>query len=106
MIVNSLVFAQACIVAIICILLVLHSEYEDGLIGRIALTLIIVASLGRALKIVDGDFETIVSPVATLIWTGFSLFFIRHYFRFYIWYKFGKHSWKEANSILTMGKKK
>lgn len=103
---NIAVLVETMIVSIVATILVLHKDYEDGLFGRLALFLIVIASVGRGLKIIDGDFETYLSPVALLVWTGFAAFFVRHLSRFLNWKKTGEHSWREALAKCSMGKKK
>lgn len=103
--INFIVFVDSMVVCIIAIILILHKDYEDGFIGRLALALIVVASIGRALKIVEGDFHTNTSLVALLLWSGFSIFLVRHFWRFQHWRRKGSHKWREASKAGSCGKK-
>ena len=102
--VNVAVFISSCIVLVSCIYLVLHKDYEDGLIGRLALVLIIMASIGRSGKILEYEFHGSVSLIALLIWVGFSMFLIRHVYRFRRWRLDNSHDWRVASEKLTAGK--
>jgi hypothetical protein len=68
--------------------LVLHPEYEDGLLGRIALSALSVVALTRIPDTVDSMLLntplTHISTQGFVVWTALALFLARHWYRFYI----------------------
>ena len=94
---NLLAFVCASIVFAVCVVLVFHKDYEDGLIGRLALALIGIASLARIIGILESGFEVRLSPITITLWTGLAIFFGRHIYRFLRWRKDGAHDWRPAN---------
>jgi len=73
----DLVVFCALVVFVVCCVLVLHPDYEDGLIGRVALAVIAVASFGRFATVISGTSEA-VSNVGSLLWIGLAAFLTRH----------------------------
>lgn len=88
-----LVWIAAVMVAAICIECVRNEDYEDGLIGRLALWALACCGVARAIQIVD----VMLAPwlggtltqrglgldnVEVMLWFGLLLFFGRHYYRF------------------------
>lgn len=69
-------------VSVVCTLLVLHPQYNDGFIGRFGLTLIAIAGFARAATIISGTSHD-VSNVGALLWVGLSIFMLRHLSNFY-----------------------
>lgn len=69
-----------------CVMLIFHHDYDDGLIGRIGLGLIALASLAVATLAIDRAFHDmplrIPQNVMTFLWCGLTLFFGRHVWRF------------------------
>lgn len=85
------------VVTAVCVTLVLHQDYEDGLIGRVGLSLIALASmtrfLGAADALISGEYLHL-SPVALTLWSGLAIFLARHLWRF-MWFKrSGKYDWR------------
>ena len=73
------------IVCMVCVFLVLHPEYDDGLIGRLALSMIGIAGLARFLGGVDAlihGHPIVMTNVGMMLWIGASIFFGRHAWRF------------------------
>lgn len=100
-----IVMPAAMIVLAICVILVLHPDYEDGLVGRIALALLGVGALARLLAMFSADRPLLFSPIALLIWAGLALFFARHFYRFMRRRKRGTGDWREAGKAATAGKR-
>lgn len=69
-------------VSVICTMLILHPQYNDGILGRIALSLIAIAGYARAMTIISGTSMSI-SNVGAMLWVGLSIFMIRHYMNFH-----------------------
>ena len=97
-------FLCAATVGVICLVLVLNKDYEDGLIGRVALASLALAAYVRCSVIVDRDFIATFSPIATLTWPALALFFGRHIYRFYRWRDCGEHEWREPSRSGLTGK--
>lgn len=88
-----LVWIAAVMIAAICIELVRNKDYEDGLVGRIALWSLAFCGIARSLQIVaavlSGWLGESLGPqglwldnVEVVLWFGLLLFFGRHYCRF------------------------
>lgn len=81
------------VVASISAFLVFHCEYEDGLLGRIALAILF---FGNA--VVFGEWfngvEYSVNPTTLTIQAGITLFLVRHVYRFLKWNKTGANDWR------------
>ena len=90
------VFLCTLIILAVCITLVFNKHYEDGLIGRIALSVIAIAAAGRASGIWDSDFMFAVTPQGALVWIGLTLFLVRHLYRFLRWRSSGDGDWRIA----------
>lgn len=82
-----LICTASAIVAIVCTALVLHPEYEDGLIGRIALAVLAIVAVSRfpdafnsAISMND---EYKISAQGLAMWIAVAVFFARHWYRFY-----------------------
>ena len=71
------------IVCAICVVLVLHPQYNDGFFGRVGLAMVGVASFARAATIISGIHQP-VSNIGTLLWIGLALFLARHFRNFYL----------------------
>ena len=69
-------------VSVVCTLLVLHPQYNDGIIGRLGLTLIAIAAFARAATVISGTSYT-VSNVGAMLWIGLAIFMLRHLNNFY-----------------------
>lgn len=99
-----LLFLASTIVSSICLVLVFHREYEDGLIGRIALATISIVSFCRAVQIWESDFDLELTPIANILWLALTVFFARHLYRFLRWHRCGDHEWRSADPPATAGK--
>ena len=86
----------AALVAVITITLILHHEYEDGLVGRLALSGIGLGAIVRFMEILSNGASMPVTPVGVLIWISLALFFSRHLFRFMKWKNSGTFDWRPA----------
>jgi hypothetical protein len=85
--VNAIIICTtSAIVAIVCTALVLHPEYEDGLIGRIALAVLSIVAVSRFPEALDSaitmaDYK--ISAQGVAMWIAVAVFFARHWYRFY-----------------------
>ena len=79
--------------AVIAAVLIVHEDYEDGLVGRIALGGVILAGVVVVLSEIH-DARYTAPPELVLLLVSNSLFMSRHLFRFLRWNRNGAHSWK------------
>lgn len=99
---HAAVALAALCVALVAVALVLHPDYEDGLIGRVGLAAIAIAGAARSLNLLlDGGHA---SPIGVLLWFGLVLFFARHAYRFRKWRRCGEHEWRQARRDMVCGK--
>lgn len=96
------------VIAAICLECVRNKDYEDEIVGRIALWVIFFACLGRSTQVVDGWLAPYVGGgtliaagigldnVEMVLWVGLLLFFSRHYYRFRHWRHSGKFAWRKS----------
>jgi hypothetical protein len=84
----------AAIVASVAIILILHHEYEDGLVGRIALSGLGLGAIVRVTEIISHGASLPVTPVGVLIWISLAMFLGRHLFRFMRWKHSGDYDWR------------
>lgn len=94
----------AMVVAVICTTLVLHREYEDGLLGRLGLALMALAATARTLQLVESEFQRSVNPIGLVLWVGLALFLARHLYRFMRWRRSGEGDWRGTDKAATGGK--
>lgn len=67
----------ALIVGVICVFLVLHPQYNDGLFGRLGLVIIGISAFARAANLFTGDSPP-VSNIGAMLWIGLAIFLSRH----------------------------
>lgn len=84
---NTLIALVAAVaVCAACVMLIFHHDYEDGLLGRIGLGMIALASFATALRSVDKwiDGMPLDIPENTMLflWCGLTIFLCRHVWRF------------------------
>jgi fatty acid desaturase len=94
---NEIYSALALLIGLLCVSLVIHPQYEDGLFGRIALGLIALAELCVFwdAAIDNRDYSGILATTL-MIQAGVFLFFLRHVYRFLKWHQTGAHQWRPA----------
>lgn len=97
---NAWMIAPLVILLILSIWLVEDNAYEDCFTGRIALTGIWLVSLLALFSIISGH-EPFQSWYAVALTWAFTIFFARHFYRFIVWRKTGRHSWKKADPEKT-----
>lgn len=106
MIENVLVCLFTAVVLAVSLVLVFHSDYEDGLVGRLGLALIAFAAYSGFMRILDREFQAYVSPVWLLLWAGLALFLLRHLWRFLRWHRTGEGDWRGTDARATAGKQR
>lgn len=102
-----IVFFAAAIVFAVCVVLVFHPEYEDGVFGRLGLALLGIAAIARVLGIIGGwldDASFRITEVGLILWIGLAIFLSRHLYRFLRWRHVGEHDWRSADHTITGGK--
>lgn len=84
-------------VLIVSTVLVFHPDYEDGLVGRLALGLMAMASYVRFAELLEDNFtHRPFGTVAVVLWFGLALFMARHLYRFLRWRRDGDCDWRPA----------
>lgn len=85
MVETVLVTLASGIACAMAVMFVLHRDYEDGMLGRLALSMIGLAAVARFLSgcdaLVAGQAMS-VTAVGSLLWFGVALFLSRHAWRF------------------------
>ena len=76
-----LVLVFSSLITLICLGLIFHDKYQDGIVGRFALWLIIFASIWATIDAADGYVDFPVRE-ALLMQIGVFLFLLRHFMRF------------------------
>jgi len=90
-----IVFTSA-IIAVVAVFLVCHCEYEDGIIGRLAL---IILALSNGLIVADyliDRTEYVMLPNTLMTQFGTAMFLARHCYRFMKWRSLGDYQWRPA----------
>lgn len=78
-----IVFLAASATLAICAVLIFHPEYHDGLVRRIALSMLGIASGIRIMDILQNGFEhRPFSKTALLVWLGLMIFLADHFYNF------------------------
>mgnify|MGYP001290541506 CR=1 FL=1 len=109
-----IIFLSTVLVLACAIILVFNKEYDDGVIGRLGLSLIGLAALARGMSILQHWEEHAVSPslistgssIALLLWSGIALFLIRHTYRFLRFQSNGEYAWTPLREQQSGGKKR
>lgn len=82
---TMIVTLAAGVVCSMCILLVMNPEYDDGLIGRAALSVLGIAGVARFMggcEALIAGHDLIMTNVGTVHWTATAAFLSRHAWRF------------------------
>ena len=87
---------SAFILCVITLFLVFNCEYEDGLVGRVALVSIFFAELVLGIDILSDIPSVDMTRVLLIAQFGVTLFFIRHVYRFSMWRWLKKYAWRPA----------
>lgn len=83
MIANIITMLCGFMTFMMCSVLVLHDDYDDGLVGRLALSIIAVAAMAGIFRIAEGNLDIVrFSPISMVAGVGVTLFFMRHAYRF------------------------
>ena len=82
------VFSCALFTLIVATTLILHPQYEDGIVGKLGLACLAIASAGQTFNFFDllaAAPETALdySKINLVFWTGVSLFLGHHFYNFY-----------------------
>jgi hypothetical protein len=88
---------SALIIALVSAFLILHCQYEDGIIGRLAL---IALAFSNGLIVADwyvSGSEYNVLPNTILSQCGMAAFLMRHVYRFLRWRRSGDYQWRPAH---------
>ncbi len=89
----SIGIIAALIIGLVSAFLWYRRDYEDGLVGHIALVGMCVVSL---LMVVKAAY--VIPPELTVMLVCVALFMSRHAYRFYLWRRTGKNSWAKKDS--------
>lgn len=78
-----IVFGSAAVTLAICLVLIFHPEYHDGLVRRLGLALLGLASWLSVLDILQNGWEhRPFSKMALLVWIGLMIFLGDHFYNF------------------------
>jgi hypothetical protein len=80
----ALIFVGVCAIVtfMCCVVLIFHPDYNDGLLGRLGMSLIAVVAATRVFKLFDLHQYDWVSSNLVIIWAGVALFFSQHAYSF------------------------
>lgn len=103
----TLVAFSALAIATICLECVRNKDYEDGVLGRMALWFLMGCAAARLTQIVGvwlepwlgaewASADLKLDNVETALWVGVLIFFCRHYYRFRQWRRSGKYAWRDS----------
>ena len=81
------------IICFLSVFLIWHCKYEDGIIGRLALSVIAVGSAVSLMQTLNGE-GYIYNPTSVTMQAGVALFMLRHTYRFLLWTRTGKGEWR------------
>lgn len=104
-----ILFGSSLIVAVVCLVLVLHQDYEDGFLGRAALGIISTLSFLICARLILGwlgEIDHAVSPGRALLWLALAVFFARHLWRFERRRDSPERPWHAASPRASAGKRK
>jgi hypothetical protein len=82
------------LIGVMALFLVLHEQYEDGFIGRIALGGIVLAVVIVLLTHTGGWASYAFAPELTLLLWAICVFIARHVYRFWRYSKHGLFQWR------------
>ena len=108
----ALVAFCAFVVAVIMLECVRNKDYEDGVLGRVALWFLFGAAAARFSQIMGGWIGpyfgegwtpgwVIIDNVEVSMWLALFFFFTRHYYRFRGWRVKGKYAWRRSEKRVT-----
>ena len=83
------------LIALVCTFLVWNENYEDGLIGRLALGSLAFSSAVMVALIYEQAPMSNMKPALGLFISSVALFMLRHAYRFYMWNKGKGFNWKQ-----------
>lgn len=93
---SVILFLCALCLAACSVYFIAHKDYEDGVVGNVALWFVFGVSTLIAYTIgVRGERYDLDNLTGVLI-VAITVFVVRHATRFWRWHTFGVHSWKEA----------
>lgn len=82
------------LIGLMSLLLVSHCKYEDGVIGRIGLVIVVIACLVIVWESINGvEYE--VNQTTLAVQVGVCAFLIRHVYRFLKWSRTGANDWRK-----------
>ena len=87
------VFCALALILACCAFLTLHHHYEDGVVGRVALACMALASMMLMAEYMSGAYRDIPGPMV-LLCIGAATFIARHTYRFLLWRFRGEGDWR------------
>lgn len=89
-----IVLASAGVILCVSLYLALCRNYDDGIIGHVALAGMSLSSAAPLYEAYEGvDYEFM--PTTALMYAAIALFLARHAYRFHRWSTTGKDEWRE-----------
>jgi hypothetical protein len=98
------VLLSTTVLTAVCVMLVLHPDYEDGIVGRAALAGISMVAFSRWAGIVFEE-VTVHRPFSALLWGALAVFFARHAYRFLSGRRRVGNEWRAPRRSAVGGKK-
>jgi hypothetical protein len=91
-----IVIVSCLIIFAVSIFLALCQEYEDGIVGNIALGGMAVSTAGPLYEMANGS-EYEFAPTTVLLYAAVAAFMARHLYRFIKWRKTGENDWSKSD---------
>jgi len=89
------------VISLICaLLLISHCKYEEGLVGRAALLMLILSETIVTAQAWNDD-SYVLAPTTVLRHVAITVFLVRHTYRFMSFYYCGKNHWKNSEEQKT-----
>ena len=92
--VTIIVLASAGVILFVSLYLALCRDYDDGIVGHIALAGMALSSAAPLYEAYEGsDYEYL--PTTALMYAAVAVFMARHAYRFRMYRKTGKGEWRD-----------
>lgn len=96
---NHLYVTMLIVVFVICGTLILHKDYDDGVVGKFGLGFMGLAAAIVALDTIASGVEYTPLKVNVLFVSGVTIFMLRYIYRWSRWRCTSKCNWKSATAI-------
>lgn len=86
------------VLAVIPLYLIFASEYQEGLIGMLALACMSIAAIGKLMLYLAYGATLIAAGTGELMLWAVAVFMARHAYRYWLWSRAGRCGWDEAKA--------